>query len=69
VIGLDYQRHVILGTYFPVNLAIRKQLDPETIAYYHLDNPNYFQEQMVLWPTLDKRARTAFGLFWEKATR
>ena len=64
-----YQVNVIMGAYFPVNLAVKDQLDPDTVAYYHLDTPNYFQEQMILWPVLDKRTRTAFELFWNKAVR
>lgn len=68
-ISPDYQVNVILGAYFPVNLAIKDRLDPDTVAYYHLDEPNYFQEQMIPWPMLDKRTRTAFELFWKKATR
>lgn len=69
VISPAYQVNVIMGGYFPVNLAIKAQLDPETIAYYHLDTPNYFQEQMIPWPILDKRTRTAFELLWNKAIR
>lgn len=69
VISPAYQVNFIVGAYFPVNLAIKDQLDPVTIAYYHLDEPNYFQEQMIPWPILDKRTRTAFELFWNKAMR
>ena len=69
VISPDYQSNVILGAYFPVNLAIKDRFDPDTVAYYHLDDPNYAQEQMIPWPMLDKRTRTAFELFWNKATR
>lgn len=64
-----YQMEVIMGAYFPVNLRIRNQLAPELVEYYHLDTPEYFKEQMILWPVLDKRTRTAFELFWNKATR
>lgn len=64
-----YQKQVILGAYFPVNLKIKDEIDPAMAAYYHLDAPNYFKEQMIPWPTLDKRTRTAFELFWNKATR
>lgn len=68
-ISPTYQKNVILGAYFPVNLKIKDEVDPATAAYFHLDAPNYFKDQMIPWPTLDKRTRTAFELFWTKATR
>ncbi len=64
-----YQMNVIMGAYFPVNLTIKNDIDPALAAYYHLDDPNYFKEQMIPWPMLDKQTRTAFELFWKKATR
>ncbi len=69
VISPDYQLNVILGAYFPVNLAIKDRLDPDTVAYYHLDEPDYAQKQMIPWPILDKRTRKGFELLWKKAMR
>lgn len=68
-ISPDYQKNIILGAYFPVNLTIKDSIDPALAAYYHLDNPNYFKDRMIPWPMLDKKTRAAFELFWKKATR
>lgn len=70
-IGPEYQYEVIVKTIsnFPVSLAIKDRLTTEEVARFHLDNPNYFKDNMILWPMLDKRTRTGFELLWQKATR
>lgn len=71
VISPEYQIDVVVRTTssFPTSLAIKDQLTPEEASAYHLDNPNYFQDHLILWPLLDKRTRTGFELLWQKATR
>lgn len=51
----------------PVNTTIKSQLTKEEIATLHLDDPDYFKNNRILWPTLNTRQRNLFKLMWETA--
>lgn len=51
----------------PVNLSIKDQLTPEEVKMYHVDDPDYFQKNLIPWPVLDNRSRTGFKLLTKKA--
>ena len=52
----------------PVNLSIRDQLTPEENAQYHMEDPDFFQNNRILWPTLKRtRDRNIMKMLWEKS--
>jgi len=71
VIGPDFQTEQVVRTLgvFPVSFAIRDRLTPEETEAFHLNDPNFFKDNFVLWEILDKRTREGFKLFWKKAGR
>ncbi len=71
VIAPDFQTEQVLRTLsiFPVSLAVRDRLTPEEIETFHINDPNFFRDNFILWEILDKRTREGFKLFWEKAKR
>ncbi len=71
VISPEYQVNVVVRTLSsgPVNQTIKKQLTPEEVEAFHLNDPKYFKEQLIPYPILDSRSRKWFELLWKKATR
>jgi spermidine/putrescine transport system substrate-binding protein len=70
-ISPDYQlNHLVrnLST-APTNLSIKDQMSPEEVTAFHLDDPDYFEKQLIPYPILDSRDRKGFELLWKKATR
>lgn len=53
----------------PVNVAIKNQLSAEEVAAFHLDDPDYFKNNRILWPTLTARQRNFFKLLWQDALK
>lgn len=53
----------------PVNASIKEKLTVKEIAQYHLDDPNYFKNQRILWPTLSTRQRNFFRSLWSDALK
>lgn len=54
---------------FPVNLSIKKHLTPAEVETYHLDDPDYFKDGLILWKTLPVRHQNGFKSLWEKAKK
>jgi spermidine/putrescine-binding protein len=52
---------------FPVNLSIGPLLTPEEQKTFHLDNPNYFRENLILWQVLGERDQNGFKNLWQQA--
>ena len=53
----------------PVNATIKDRLTVKEVALYHLDDPNYFKNQRILWPTLSTRQRNFFKSLWNDALK
>ncbi len=53
----------------PVNVSIKDKLTAEEVATFHLDDPNYFKNNRILWPTLSKRQRNFFNKLWADALK
>ena len=53
----------------PVNLTIKDKLTPEEAADYHLDDPEFFQKNLIPWPVLDSRSRKGFDLFMKRVKK
>jgi spermidine/putrescine transport system substrate-binding protein len=53
----------------PVVSTIKDKLTPEEIERFHLDDPNHFKNNRILWPTLEKADRNGFERLWEKAMK
>ena len=53
----------------PVNLSIKEHLTPQEIITYHLDNPDYFKNNLILWKVLSQRSQNGFKKMWEEAKR
>ncbi len=51
----------------PVNIAIKSKLTAKEIATFHLDDPDYFKNNIILWPTLNTRQRNFFKKLWGDA--
>jgi spermidine/putrescine-binding protein len=54
---------------FPVNLTIGPLLTPEEQTAFHLADPNYFQEHLILWATLGERDQNGFKVMWQRARK
>ena len=52
---------------FPVNLSIKDRLTPEEIAAFHLDEPSYFKNHLILWKVLSRHDLDGFRRIWKKA--
>ncbi len=66
----DYQMaDVVGGGTVPVVTSIKDRLSPEDIKRFHMDEPNYFNENMVLWPTLGKLDRKGLKRLWDNAMK
>ena len=72
VISPDFQLEVIvrgLGS-APVNLAVKDRLLPEEFEKFHMDDPNYFEHNRILWPTLERmRDRNMMRWLWNEAMK
>ena len=53
----------------PVNLTIKDKLTPEEAADYHVDDPEYFQKNLIPWPVLDSRSRKGFDLLMKRVKK
>lgn len=54
----------------PVNLAIRDQLTPEEVERTHIDDPDYFQDFRIPWPTIKtQRDRNGMMKLWQRAMK
>ncbi len=51
----------------PVNVAIKSRLTAQEVASFHLDDPDYFENNIILWPTLNNRQRNLFKKLWKDA--
>ena len=52
---------------FPVNLSIAPELTEEEQKTYHLDEPDFFKNNLILWKVLPARYQNGFKLMWDKA--
>jgi len=68
ILSNEYQiEDVVGGGTTPVVSTIMDKLTPEDIERFHLDDPDYFKNNMVLWPTLNKVDRKGLKRLWDKA--
>lgn len=52
----------------PVNLSVRDLLTPEEVGRFHLNDPDYFKNNRILWPTVNStRDRNRMKLLWDDA--
>jgi ABC-type glycerol-3-phosphate transport system substrate-binding protein len=51
----------------PVNLNVKNILSKKEIKQFHIDEPEYFKKNRIMWPTLDKRNRNGLKRLWKKA--
>jgi spermidine/putrescine-binding protein len=51
----------------PVTTTVQDKLTPEEVAQFHLDDPSYFEQHVILFPTLEKLDRKGIERLWEKA--
>ncbi len=54
---------------FPVNLSIKERLTAEEIKTFHLDDPEYFKNNLILWEVLREREQNGFRRMWKEAKR
>jgi spermidine/putrescine-binding protein len=69
IISDDNQIEYANGGGTPVTSSIMDKLSPEIIKRAHLDDPDYFKNNMVLWPTLNKTDRKGLKRLWDKALK
>ncbi|WP_019612887.1 ABC transporter substrate-binding protein [Psychromonas ossibalaenae] len=53
----------------PVNTAIKARMTAEEISAFHMDDPDYFKNNRILWPTLKVRQRNLLNQLWENALK
>jgi len=63
---IDYLRNI---NQFPVNLSITPSLTAQEIKNYHLNEPQYIENNILFWKPLSRRHRNGFKLMWKKATK
>ena len=51
----------------PVNISIKDKMSKQEIIDFHFDDPDYFSEKRILWPTLSTRQRNFIRSLWEQA--
>lgn len=71
VISPEYQADVVvrgLGS-DPVNIQTAKLLTREEIDAHHLNNPEYFSKNRILWPVMTKRNRNGLKFLWQNAMK
>lgn len=68
VLSDEYQMYVVrgIGTE-PIVTTIIDKLTPEEIERFHFDDPSYFKNNRILWPTLGKMDRNGLKRLWDKA--
>lgn len=70
VIGAEFQVDVVvreIGS-SPVNTRIKDKLTADEIEQTHIDNVDFFQDNRILWPTIDNmRDRNGIKKLWEDA--
>ncbi len=49
----------------PVTTSVASLLTPTEIAEFHVDDPDYFANNIILWKILDKRNRNGIKSLWE----
>jgi len=70
VLSNEYQIYLVreVGV-TPVVTSIMDELTPEEITKFHLDDPSFFKNYRVLWPTLKKADRKGLKRLWDKALK
>jgi len=70
VLSSEFQvEHIAGDGLWPVVTGIKDKLSPEEVKRYHLGDPNYFKNNMILWPTLNKIDRKGLKRLWDKAMK
>ncbi|MBI9019337.1 MAG: extracellular solute-binding protein [Phycisphaerae bacterium] len=70
VLSDQYQTYCVRGLGCPpVTTSVKGKLKKEEIAKYHLDDPNYFANNIILWQPLKKAHRAAYEMLWKKASK
>jgi len=70
VLSDEYQiADVVGGGTTPVVNTIKEKISQEDIKRFHMDDPDYFKNNMVLWPTLNKIDRKGLKRLWDKALK
>jgi spermidine/putrescine transport system substrate-binding protein len=65
-IQLGYVRNI---AQFPVSLAIKPLLSDTEIVQFHLDDPEYFRNNLVLWKVLSMEDQAGFKQMWKQVDR
>ncbi|MDM8542995.1 extracellular solute-binding protein [Desulfococcaceae bacterium HSG9] len=71
VLSDEYQLNVVtrkIGT-IPVVTSIMDKLTPDEIVRCHIEDPAYFTNNCILWPTLSKADRKGLKRLWDKAMK
>ncbi|MCG8616487.1 MAG: extracellular solute-binding protein [Desulfobacterales bacterium] len=68
VLGDEYQVYDVRGlACSPVTTTVTHKLTPEEISMLHLDDPEHFEKNRILWEVLDQRQRNGIRMLWNKA--
>ena len=67
----DYQTNAVVRKLnsFPVNSNIKSLLTKEEVAQFHLDEPDFVKDHLILWPVLSIRARNGFKELWNHSLK
>ncbi|MDM8547206.1 ABC transporter substrate-binding protein [Candidatus Venteria ishoeyi] len=52
---------------FPVNQSTKNLLTAKEIKQFHLDEPDYFKKNLILWKVLPRREQNGFKRMWSQA--
>lgn len=70
ILSDDYQVYVVQGIgIVPIVTTVMEKLTLNEIARFHLDDPDHFKNNRILWPLLSKTNRRGLKRLWEKAMK
>ena len=69
ILSDEYQIHMVRVGGLPVITTIMDRLTPDEIKRFHLDDPDHFKNNRILWPTLGKADRKGLKRLWDKAMK
>ncbi|MDM8542994.1 extracellular solute-binding protein [Desulfococcaceae bacterium HSG9] len=69
ILSDEYQIYMVRVGGLPVITTIMDRLTPDEIKRFHLDDPDHFKNNRILWPTLGKADRKGLKRLWDKAMK
>ncbi len=70
ILSNDYQTYDIRGlACAPVTTTVKSELTDEEVQQFHLNDPDHFQKNRILWKILEKKDRNGLKRLWDNALK